>query len=172
MGTVPALHIIFLHISLMLLRLQGPRSIKVTIYLNNGYYNALGLLRKNTECFDNLADTYLSYAISNQNYDDVNTSRSLPGLTIAVCSQGSVASMHFSSANTLPVSPGTDTNIRVSATIRQRLPVPFTDCTDQHYLDEDQSIRYSVEACISLCYQKQVKLCTPSIPTECRWPLN
>ena len=137
--------------------LQNPRAMKSTVFLNNDYYLLLYLYRAANITFDNRAERYLSFAMSNQSDDYVMTN-SFPGIRVAVVPRGAKANMDFSTATNVPVSPGTDTNIQVSTTIRQRLSDPYTDCTDQQYLDGQHTIRYSTDACISLCLQQQVIL--------------
>jgi len=57
------------------------------------------------------------------------------------------------------VSPGVETTLVVDQVRRVRLPKPWGGCTEREYLVEEtgENIRYTVDGCISLCAQDQVK---------------
>jgi hypothetical protein len=55
----------------------------------------------------------------------------------------------------LSVGPGSETTVKVKVTNRQRLSVPYANCTEQQTLG-DSDEQYSFEACIEICLQEQV----------------
>ena len=80
-------------------------------------------------------------------------------LRVGVHARDRMADM--SAAKAVSVSQGSKATIHVSSKTRQRLSTPFTNCTYQQYLeDEDDMIKYTVDMCTSFCFQHEVCIVT------------
>ena len=105
------------------------------------------------DCGNNAANSYIIHSMDTA---DELVEKNYVGLLVSVHGEKTKANMASNSATTFAVSPGTETTIQVSTTIRERLPPPYTNCTFQRWLDDGETIDYAIDTCINLCFQQQV----------------
>ena len=57
----------------------------------------------------------------------------------------------------LNIGPGTETNLRIALTRRERLDKPYSQqgCTNQKYIDGSQDL-YTMDGCVGVCIQQQM----------------